>query len=382
MDFSLTKEQQLIQKVAHDFAEATCEEQERTAQETGRVDKDIILQMGELGLLGLPISEEYGGAGAGYDSYVLAMEQLNRFPGPMGAIMASHVLGMSILETFGTEEQKKRWLPGGCSGESVFSYAFTEPGTGSDPKSVTCTARRDGDEWVLNGTKRFITSPNYEGTMGACFRDVESGKLATFFFDKFLPGYSVSEPWKKIACQTDPLYDVYFKDMRVPADALVGEIGDGFNHLVAGIGYGKTGIAASELGYAQSAYEIAVDYVLNKMHRDQPIAKFQGIQIQIAEMATKLETARLLIYKVASDATYNSKHNFNKFAKDAAMAKNYVSNAAVDITRHAMNVMGAYGLMEEYKLEELYRKVTFGVQVEGSPHMQDVIIANAIYAGF
>ena len=265
------------------------------------------------------------------------------------------------------------------TGEEIYSFAFTEPGTGSDPKQITSTYRKEGDEYVLNGTKRFITNANYPGTLGCVFKSAETGEFSTFLIKKDTPGYSWSEPWEKMARNGGSLLDIYFKDCRVPAECLLGKEGDGFMHLTSGIGYGKLGIASGALGIGQRAYELGVDYAMNKLHRGEPILKkFQGVQIAVSQMAQKLEASRWLLYRNATEANHASKHDPRRFAKDAAMAKTFVANQVVDITRLAMDIHGSYGLMKDYKIEKLYREAIFSPQVEGVSHMQDVIIANAI----
>lgn len=381
MDFKLSKEQLMIQKIAREFGETRLSPMADEIEKMGSVPPEIFIEMGELGLMALPIAEEYGGADAGYDGYVLVMEQLMRAGTPTAAILSAHILGMSIVATFGSEEQKAEYLPTGVSGEEIFSFAFTEPGTGSDPKQITATATRDGDYWVLNGTKRFITNANWPGTMGCVFKEAESGQLMTVLLKKDTPGYSWSEPWKKIAGNDGPLHDCYFKNCRVPYTNMLGQVGDAFNHLTSGIGYGKLGIASTSLGIAQKAYEVAVEYASTKTHRGKPIFKFQAVQILIAEIYQLLEASRWLLYRNATEANWTSKHDFLRFAKDAAVAKNFVSNSAQEITKLAMQVLGSYGLMEDYKLEKLYRQAIMNPQVEGVPHMQDIIIANAIQHG-
>jgi len=311
------------------------------------------------------------------------MEEITQVVGSVQLLIAAHVLCMSIIETFGNDEQREKYLPMGITGEKIFSFAFTEPGTGSDPKQIAATARKDGDQWILNGTKRFISNANLPGIMGCVFKEEESGALVTFLIDKGnVDGYSISEPWNKMAWNGQPLYDVYFKNCVVPESHMLGKVGDGFHQLESGIGYGKLGLAAASLGISQAAYDLSVKYATEKLHRGKPIFKFQAIQLMIAQMAQKLEASRLMLYKAASDANFNSKNNFVKFAKDAAMAKCFCGECAVDITRLAMNIHGSYGLMKDYKVERLYREAIMPPQIEGVPHIQEIIIANAIAQGY
>ncbi len=383
MDFKLTKEQQMIKQMAREFAQRKLAPMADQIDAQHEIPMEIIRELGDLGLLALPVSAKYGGAEAGYDGYVLAMEEITQVVGSVQLLIAAHVLGMSIIETFGTEEQKEKHLPTGVTGEKIFSFAFTEPGTGSDPKQITATARKEGDNWVLNGTKRFISNANLPGMMGCVFKEEESGKLVTFLIEKEnVAGYSISAPWDKMAWNGQPLYDIYFKNCIVPESNMLGQVGDAFAQLESGIGYGKMGLASASLGIAQAAYDLAVQYATEKLHRGKPIIKFQAIQLMIAEMAQKLEASRLMLYRAASDANFNSKHNFVKFAKDAAMAKDFCGAMAVDITRLAMDIHGSYGLMKDYKVERLYREAIMSPQIEGVPHIQKIIIANAIAQGY
>lgn len=383
MDFRLSKEQSLFQKMAREYAETRLEPLVDQMEEAHTIPKEVLLEMGELGLMALPIPEEYGGGGVGYDGYVLVMEQIARVNTSVQMLMAAHILGMSIIARFGNEDQRAEFLPKGVSGEEIFSFAFTEPATGSDPKQITATATKDGDHYILNGTKRFITNANYPGILGCVFKESESGKLTTFAIRKDTPGYSWSEPWHKMARNGGSLLDIYFKDCRVPASNMLGEIGDAFHHLTSGIGFGKLGIACGALGTMQRTYELTVEHVNNKLHRgDSILKKFQAIQMLVAEMAIKVEASRWFLYRNATEANTTSKSDFHRFAKDAAMAKTFCGNNSVDVTRMAMEVFGSYGLMVDYKIEKLYREAIFAPLVEGSSHMQDIIIASAIREGY
>lgn len=383
MDFNLTKEQQMIQQVAKEFAEKSLAPVVDEIEAKHTIPMELFKEAGELGLLALPIGEKWGGADAGYDGYALAMEQIGKVSGSFAMAIMAHVLGMSIIETFCTEEQKKIALPKAATGEYITSFAFTEPNTGSDPKQITGTARREGDHYVLNGTKRFITNAAYPGYMCVVMREEESGKLSTFLVNKSDPGYSTSEPWDKIALNGGQLLDLYFKDYELPADALVGEIGDGFMHLTSGIGYGKMGISAYSLGLADAAYEEGLSYVMQKMHRGTPIAKkFQSIQLMIADMYEKLDAARLILYKAACNANYNSKHSQLVFARDMAACKDFVCNEAREIVNIALDMHACYGLMTEYKITRLYKEACMMPQIESPSHVQKVIVANHVIADY
>lgn len=383
MDFNLTKEQLLIQQVAKEFAETKIAPIVDQIETEHTVPMEIFKEAGELGLLAIPIGEEYGGSDGGYDGYALALEQIGKVSSSVAMAIMAHVLGMSIIDTFGTKKQKELALPPSARGEHITSFAFTEPGTGSDPKQITCTAKKEGDYFILNGTKRFITNAAYPGYMAVVAREIESGKLTTFMINKEDKGYSVSKPWEKIAMNGGQLLDLYFKDFKVSAENLMGEIGDGFHHLEAGIGYGKLGISSFCLGLAQAGYEAGLEYAVQKLHRGTPIGvKFQAIQLKIAEMYQKLEAARLVLYKAATNANKTSKNNQSQFARDLAMTKDFVSNAAREIVGISIDIHAAYGLMKDYKIERMYRESIMMPQIEGPSHIQKIIVANSIIADY
>lgn len=378
MDFELTKEQQLLQSVAKEYSEEFLAPLFKEHEANHTVPVEVFRGMAEVGLMGLSVSEEYGGCDAGFDGYVLCLEQINKSNSAVAGALTAHTLLSSIVDTFGTEDQKKRVLIPGCKGDEIHSFAFTEPGTGSDPKQITSTARKDGDNWILNGTKRFISNAQLPGIMGVIAKDEDSGKLTVFLVDKNQEGYSISERWDKIAQNGQGLYDVYLKDCVVSDSMRVGEIGDAFKILVSGIGYGKMGIATQSLAISQSAYELALEYATTKTHRGEPITKFQAIQLMIGEMTEKLEASRLMVYRAAMIGNKYSKTNFDLFARTLAMTKNFVAQNAVDITRLAMEIHGSYGLMKDYEIERLYRNAIMGPQIEGVPHMQRVIVARSV----
>lgn len=382
MNFNLTKEQLLIQQTAKDFAEKVVAPLVDQIEAEHTIPMTVFEQAGELGLLGIPFSEEYGGSEGGYDGYALALEQIGKVSSSLSMAIMAHVLGLSIIDTFGTEAQKKLAILPGCQGKHLTSLAFTEPGTGSDPKQITTTAKRDGDYFILNGTKRFITNSAFPGYMAVIARETESGKLTTFMIDKTASGYTTSEPWHKVAMNGGQLLDLYFKDYRIPAANIMGGVGDGFHHLEAGIGYGKLGISSFSLGLAQAAYEAGLEYAMQKMHRGAPIIKFQAIQLKVAEMYEKLTAARLMLYKAAVDANTTSKKNQANFARDCAMTKDFLTQMARDIVNISMDIHASYGLTEEYKISRMYREAIMMPQIEGPAHIQKIILANAIMADY
>ncbi len=343
---------------------------------SGKVPPEIYKGMAELDLFGIPFPEEYGGTGAGYSCYPLAVEQIARASSGVALTLSVHCLGMTAINLFGTPQQKERVLPPGCRGEKIASFAFTEPGTGSDPKQITTTAVRDGDQYVLNGTKRFISAADMGGPIVIFAKDDETGNPTGFIVEKHCPGYTVSEPWHKIGMRGGQLLDVYLKDVRVPADSVLGAKGQGYWVLQAAISYGKIGVSSCALGGMQAALELSMKYAKEKVHRDKSIARFQGVQMAIAKMAEKTEAARWLCYRLGFLA--ETLKDPRLLAKEAALTKAFVTEAAVDVSRLAIGVHGSYGLMEDYAVARIYRDMIIGEQVEGVNDMQRVITASLL----
>lgn len=379
MDFVLSKEQLLIQKMAQDFCAQTLAPVAEQIDQDNQIPPEIIKGLAELDLFGLPFKEEYGGAEAGYDCYVLAMEQLGKVSSGPAITISVNCLGLGAIDKFGTAEQKAKYMPKACRGEHLASFAFTEPGTGSDPKQITTRAIKDGDHYILNGTKRFISNADYPGPMVVFAADDVSGKPTAFIIDKFCEGYSISEPWHKIGYRGGNLLDVYLKDVKVPAANILGKIGGGFPVLTYGIAFGKVGISSVALGGILAAFEAAVKYAREKTHRGEPIAKFQAVQLRIADLAMKYEACRWLTYRLGCLA--NEAKDPMLFAKEAALTKTYVCETFVDAARIAIDVHGSYGLMSDYLVTRLYRDAILGPQVEGVADMQKMIIAGVVLNG-
>ncbi|CFY03008.1 Acyl-CoA dehydrogenase/oxidase C-terminal [Syntrophomonas zehnderi OL-4] len=379
MDFGFTKEEALLQKMAREFAEKHIEPLAEKIDQENEVPKEILEGLAELELFGVPFPEKYGGADGGYAGYVLAVEQIARCSSGVGMIMSAHTLSVGAIGVFGTEDQKKKYMPPCCQGKQIASFAFTEPGTGSDPKQITSTAVKDGDSYILNGTKRFISNANFPGPIVIFARESESNEITAFIVDKFCEGYSISEPWKKMGMHGGPLLDVYLKDVRVPAENVLGQIGQGYPILQMGISFGKVGVSSCALGGMLAAYEEALKYAKEKTHRGAPIAKFQAIQLRIADLAMKYEASRWLTYRLGYLA--DNVKNPAVFAKEAALTKTVVCENSADVARISLDVHGSYGAMEDYKISRLYRDAIMGPQIEGVTDMQKMIISGVILKG-
>ncbi|MDR1160532.1 MAG: acyl-CoA dehydrogenase family protein [Syntrophomonadaceae bacterium] len=376
MDFTLSKEQLIIQNIAKEFVEKHLAPVVEQIEQENAIPESILKAMSELDFFALPYEEKYGGANAGYDGYILVVEQIAKVSRAATAVISAHTLGLGAITKFGTEEQLKKYLGPCCKGEWIASFAFTEPSTGSDPKQITTTAVKDGDGFIINGTKRFISNAVYDGPMVIFAKDAISGKPTAFIIDKFTQGYSISEPWHKMGTRGQKLVDVYFKDLRIPAANLLGELGQGYPILQYGISFGKIGIAANGLGAIGSSLEQSIKYAKERVHRDGVIAKFPTIQTKIADLAIMLEAARWLTYRLGFLA--NDIKDQTDFIKNAALTKTFVSEMAVKSARLAIEIHGSYGLMEDYKTARDYRDAIFGPLTEGVSDMQKIIVAGIL----
>ena len=378
MNFDLTKEVMLIQKLAREFAQKTLEPIAKQIDEENHVPQDVLQEIAELGLLGITLPEEHGGAGAGFDQFVLALEQISKVSSGTGLIIAVHSMGTGVIVAFGNDEQKKRYLPAAASGSEIASFAFTEPGTGSDPKQISTTAAKDGDFYIINGTKRFISNPLQPGPMVVFARDDQSGDVSAFIVDKFCEGYSVSEPWHKTGYRGSKACDIYFKDVKVPAANLLGTPGKGFSILLHGIALGKIGTSTIALGGILGAFEEGVKYAREKLHRGTPIgSKFAHIQDKIAELGAIYNACSLLCYRLGATANNIAKNPF-QLISEAAMVKFFLSDKVCEAARLSVDIHASYGVMRDYPVERIYRDAIIAPQIEGINDVQKVIYANSL----
>ncbi|MGE5372000.1 MAG: acyl-CoA dehydrogenase family protein [Solirubrobacterales bacterium] len=377
MDFGLTKEQELIQKMAKEFAERTIAPIADKIYEENKVPMEVFEEMAELGLMGLPFPEEFGGSEAGYSCYPLAVEQIARVSSGVGMTLSVHSLGLSAISAFATPDQKTQFLTPAAAGKCFGSFAFTEPGTGSDPKQITTTAVKDGNHYIINGTKRFISAADLPGPIVIFAKDDETGYPTAFIVEKQCEGYSVSEPWHKMGMKGGGLYDVYLKDVRVPAENMLGPKGQGYFVLQAGIAYGKVGVCSCSLGGMQACLDLSVKYAKEKAHRDKTIAKFPSVQINVAKMAEKVEASRWLTYRLGYLA--ENLTDLRAFAREAALTKAFVTDTATEVARMGIGVHGSYGLMEDYPISRLYKDAVMGEQIEGVNDMQRMITASTLF---
>ncbi len=377
MDFSLTEEQKLIQKTAREFAAREVEPIAAEIDATGRVPIENFRKMGELGLLGLLVPEEYGGSGADTVSFVLAVEEISKACASTGAMMAIHngVVCLPLL-LFGTEEQKRKYLPDLAAGRLIGAFALTEPEAGSDAAAIRTRAVRDGDHYVLRGTKHFITNGAIADLV-IVFATVDPSLrhkgITAFIVEKGTPGFSAGKEEVKMGIRGTNTSELIFDECRIPAENRLGEEGQGFKIALSVLDTGRIGIAAQSLGIAERAYEEALNYAKRREQFGQPIARFQAIQWMLADMATRIEAARLLTYNAAL-----KRDSGERFTKEASMAKLYASETAVWVVDRAVQIHGGYGYMKGYVVERLYRDARITAIYEGTNEIQRLVIANQL----
>ena len=381
MDLRLTEEQEMVRRMARDFAQREVAPIAAELDEKGEVPFENIRKMGQLGLLGLTAPEEYGGGGADTVSYVLAVEEIARACASTAVVMAvQNSLVNYPLARFGTEEQKRRYLTPLARGEKIGAYALTEPEAGSDAAAIRTRAVREGDEYVINGTKHFITNGSFADII-LLFASTDPSKghrgISAFLVERGTPGFSVGKEENKMGIRATSTCELIFRDCRVPVANRLGEEGQGFKIALSALDAGRIGIGAQAVGIAQAAYEAALEYAKARVQFGQPIAKFQAIQWMLADMATRIEAARLLVYKAAL-AKDEAEKRGARYSKEAAMAKLFASETASWATDLAIQIHGGYGYMKEYPVERYYRDARITRIYEGTNEIQRIVIANSI----
>ncbi len=377
MDFEFNEEQKILKKMVRDFAEKEIKPHVMEWDEAQIFPKDLFHKMGELGFLGVVIPEEYGGAGYGYVEYAIIVEELSRIDGSIGLGVAAHnSLCTSHIYMFGNEEQKQRFLVPLAKGEAIGAWGLTEPGSGSDAGALKSTAKKQGDYYILNGTKQFITHGTYGDIYVVMARtNPEAGKhgISAFILDKSIEGFRPGKKENKCGMRASDTSELIFEDAKVPADRLLGKEGEGFKNALQILDGGRISIAAYCLGMAQGAYEVALRYSKERYAFGKPISAFQAIQFKLADMATKIEAARLLVYQAAS--LKDAGQNVNKIS---AMAKLYASEAAVWVANEAVQILGGYGYVKDYPAEKFYRDAKLGTIGEGTSEIQRLVIARSL----
>ncbi|MED4751495.1 acyl-CoA dehydrogenase [Brevibacillus choshinensis] len=375
MNFQLTEEHEMLRKMIRDFAENQVAPTAAERDEEERFDRSIFEQMAELGLTGIPWPEEYGGAGADYLSYVIAVEELSRVDASIGVTLSAQVsLASWPLYKFGMEEQKQKFLRPLAEGKKMGAYCLTEPGSGSDSAGMRTTAVRDGDHYILNGSKIFITNAG-EAEIYIVFAvtSPERGHkgITAFIVEKGMDGFTMGKKEKKLGIRSSPTLAINFEDVRVPAENMLGKEGEGFKIAMMTLDGGRNGIAAQALGIAQGAYEHARNYAKERNQFGKPIAALQAIQFKLADMATKIEASRLLTYQAAWLEDQGL-----PYGKASAMSKVFAGDTAMEVTTEAVQVFGGYGYTREYPVERFMRDAKITQIYEGTNEIQRVVISN------
>lgn len=380
MDFSLTEEQQLIAKTAHDFARHEVLPQAAKNDEEHRFPSELVKRMAELGFLGMAVPEEYGGAGLDTISYVLAMEEISRACASTGVIMSvNNSLSCDPILKFGTEDQKREWLTPMARGDFLGCFALSEPEAGSDAAAQKTTCRLVGDEWVLNGTKNFITNgPNAKVCVLFAMNDTSKGHkgITAFILPMDIKGVTTGPPDKKMGIRASQSCQIFLEDARLPKSALLGEVGGGFKVAMHTLDGGRIGIAAQALGIARACLEDSLDYAQGRKTFGKPIAQHQAIQWKLADMQTELDAARVLTWRAASMKDKGRKHS-----TESAMAKLLASDIANRAAREAVQVFGGYGYLSDYPVERHFRDAKITEIYEGTSEIQRVVIAQGVLKG-
>ena len=380
LNFDLTEEQNLTRQAVRDFAEKEIAPLTQELDEKEEFSIKLTMKMGELGLLGCFVPEKYGGSNMGYISYIIAVEELARVDGSQAAtIAAGNSLGIGPIYYYGNEEQKKEWLPKLCSGKMLAAFGLTEPQAGSDAGGSRTKAELQGDHWLINGSKIFITNSASPITgviiVQAITGQKEDGKreLSCLIVPKDSPGFTAREMKGKMMWRASSTGELFFDDCIVPRENLLGQRGDGFHQMLSTLDGGRLSIAAMGLGGSQGAFELALNYANTRVQFGRPIASFQVNAFKLADMALEIELARNLLYKACW-----LRENNRPFSKEAAMAKLYCSEVMHRCVNHAVQLHGGYGLMREYKIERFYRDQKLLDIGEGTSEIQRIVIARNI----
>ena len=365
MDFNLTQDQRDLYQMVRDFAENEIAPIAMDIDRTDEYPLELIRKMGELGLMGIPIPEEYDGVGADFISYMLAIEEISYASASVGVILAVHTsVGTMPILNFGTEEQKQKYVPRLAAGELIGAFGLTEPSAGSDAASLRTRAVKQGDHYVLNGSKIFITNGEVADIFNVfAVTDPEKGVkgISAFIVEKGTPGFTIGKKEHKMGI---------FDNAMVPASQLLGNEGDGFKIAMSNLDGGRIGIAAQGLGIARAAFDAAVAYVKQRQQFGRPIADFQAVQFMLADMATRIEAARLMIYNAAS-----LRQQKLPCSKEASMAKYYATDTAMHVTTEAVQLFGGYGYSKEFPVERFMRDAKVTQIYEGTNQIQRLVVA-------
>lgn len=374
MDFQASETRQQITQMIRDFGKTHLQPHIMEWDEAQIFPVDTLKELGKLGLMGVLVPEKYGGSGLGYPEYVTVVSEIARFCGSIGLSVAAHnSLCTGHILQFGSEEQKEKYLAKLATAEWIGAWGLTEPGTGSDAANMKCTAVKEGDDWVLNGTKCWITHGKSGDVAVVIARTGEPGDshgMSAFIVERGTPGFSGGKKENKLGMRASETAEMIFDHCHIPAENLIGKVGEGFIQSLKVLDGGRISIAALSLGIAKGAFEAAVQYSKEREQFGQPISHFQGIAFKLADMATEIEAAELLTMQAAV-----MKQNGEKMTKEAAMAKYYASEIAVKVANDAVQIYGGYGYTKDFPVEKYYRDAKLCTIGEGTSEIQKIVIA-------
>ena len=381
MDFTLSKEHEMARQLFREFAEKEVKPLAQEVDETETFPRETVEKMAKLGFMGIPVPKEYGGQGCDILTYAMCVEELSKVCGTTGVIVSAHTsLCCDPILTYGTEEQKQKYLVPLAKGEKLGAFGLTEPGAGTDAQGQQTKAVLDGDEWVLNGSKCFITNGK-EADVYIVFaitgvvekRGRLTKEISAFIVEKGTPGFTFGTKEKKMGIRGSSTYELIFTDCRIPKENLLGQQGKGFAIAMHTLDGGRIGIASQALGLAEGALETTINYVKERKQFGRAIGAFQNTQFQLADMATKCEAAKLLVYKAA-----RAKNTQKVYSVEAAQAKLYAAEVAMEVTTKAVQLHGGYGYIREYDVERMMRDAKITEIYEGTSEVQRMVISGAL----
>ncbi len=381
MDFHLSKEHEMLRKMYREFAQNEVKPLAEEVDETERFPQETVEKLGKLGMMGIYFPKEYGGAGADVLAYAMAVEELSKVCGTTGVIVSAHTsLCCAPIYENGTEEQKKKYLPKLCSGEWIGAFGLTEPNAGTDAQGQQTTAvKNENGDWVLNGSKIFITNAGFAHVfviiaitgMTTDKRGRKKKEISAFIVERTDPGFSVGKHEKKMGIRGSSTCELIMEDCTIPADRLLGKVGNGFKIAMKTLDGGRIGIASQALGLGEGAVEEAIAYTKERVQFGKRLSQFQNTQFQLADMHTRMQAAQFLVYSAAL-----KKQNGEPYSMDAAMAKLFAAEAASDVTRRAVQLFGGYGYTREYPVERMMRDAKITEIYEGTSEVQRMVISS------
>jgi alkylation response protein AidB-like acyl-CoA dehydrogenase len=378
MNFELTKEQSLVVQSVRAFAENEVKPIAAEADQTGVFPMEQYKEMGKMGLLGIPFSRDYSGAGGDYLSYILAVEEISKVDGSLGISYSVQTsLCMGAINAFGNEEQKKKYLPDLCTGKAIGSFGLTEPNAGTDASGVQTVAKKDGDHYILNGQKCFITnSPIADTFVIFAMTDRSKGTkgISAFIVEKAYEGVSIGKIEDKMGIRSSQVGEVVMEDVRVPAENLLGKEGKGFGMAMKTLDGGRIGVAAQALGIAEGALEETINYMKERKQFGKQLYKFQYLSFRMADLKARIEQARFLVYKAAMD-----KNNGKPYSVSAALAKMTASDCAMYVTTNCVQMLGGYGFIKDYPVERMMRDAKITQIYEGTNEVQRMVISGDMF---